>query len=154
MEGFPKFLRQILAPIDFDDASPRVLEVARELASQRGARVVLLHVVPAFEVAVPEWHQRPAEERARGTWPEEAAREQLAELTREHLAGVSHETLLRVGNPAWVIVDTVEERSPDLVVIATHGRTGAERLFLGSVAERVIRGSSRPVLVVPPRRGG
>ncbi|MBI2963228.1 MAG: universal stress protein [Deltaproteobacteria bacterium] len=150
MHRFPKRLEGILAPIDFDEASLAALEAAAELARACGARLTLLHAVPGLAAAVPERHARPEPAMGGGSWAEEEARERLAGIARQRLGGIEHEILVRIGSPAAVIVDAIADRRPDLVVIATHGRTGAGRLLLGSVAEQVIRRSSRPVLVVPP----
>ncbi len=151
MDAFPRRLRGILAPIDFDEASLGALDAAAELARARGVRLTLLHVVSELDAALPEWHERADATTRRGSWTEEEARERLVDIARQRLRGIEHEILIRVGSPASVIVDTIVDREPDLIVVATHGRTGAERWLLGSVAERVIRRSPRPVLVVPPR---
>jgi nucleotide-binding universal stress UspA family protein len=57
-----------------------------------------------------------------------------------------------VGDPADEILSYVDENESDLVVIATHGRSGLDRLLLGSVTERVLRRSPSPVFVVKPDR--
>lgn len=66
-------------------------------------------------------------------------------------AGIAAEIIAAVGRPYEVIVSTAEQRGADMIVMGTHGRTGIERLFLGSVSERVVALASCAVLVVRPR---
>ncbi len=67
------------------------------------------------------------------------------------LSDVEHETVLRIGNPAEEIIKAEHDYGADLVVMATHGRTGVAHLVLGSVAERVVRESTCPVLTIRPK---
>lgn len=69
------------------------------------------------------------------------------------LPGVASELLVKPGatSPARVILETAREISADLLILATHGRTGASRLLLGSVADEVLRAADRDVLAVPCR---
>ena len=78
-----------------------------------------------------------ASQRAAATQNLEAARAQLA------TAGVQAEVVIRDGNPGDEIVDSVKELGVDVVVIATHGRTGFRRAILGSVADHVARNTPR-----------
>lgn len=68
---------------------------------------------------------------------------------RAESAGVEVNTAVIRGDPHEVIVDYVEDRDVDLVVMATHGRSGLDRLLAGSVTESVVRALAVPVLVVP-----
>ena len=72
--------------------------------------------------------------------------EEKAQSLRE--AGVVVDCMVLFGNVVEELVDYLEEHEADLVVIATHGRSGVSRLFLGSVADRVLRASPVPVLMV------
>jgi len=77
---------------------------------------------------------------------------------RESKGDLNLTPILRSGNSFCGIITTARERAADLIVIATHGYTGAKRVVLGSTAERVVRHASCPVLTVParttPRRTG
>ena len=130
-------IRVILHPTDFSDVSEAALHVARSLARDAGARLVILHVYPFNELAVPE---DPRDFRA--------ALEQL----REHTDGpdLKHpvETRLSKGDAADVILGIAGEINCDLIVMGTHGRTGLRRLLMGNVAESVVPEASCPVLVV------
>lgn len=135
--------RKILCPIDFDDNSLGALDKAIEIARHFGATVALVHAVPLVvqfgDVPIPVdlYEDR-----------EKAARVKLAEIAAQKLAGVEHESIVYTGDVAASILQAVDKFNPDLLVMATHGRTGLARLFLGSVAEGVVRKASCPVLTV------
>jgi universal stress protein A len=71
-----------------------------------------------------------------------------ASMERVQRAGLQGESLLVQGTPTQTIVDTAGERGVDLIIMGTHGRTGLAHVFLGSVAEHVIRQAPCPVLVM------
>jgi universal stress protein A len=132
---------RILCPVDFDGNSLDALRMARRLAEQNKARLYALHVVPLTDPAVV----------SAPLFAEQAAQLSQAELTRisnTELTGIEHEMLLRFGHPAKEIIAAEADTNAELVVMATHGRTGVSHLILGSVAERVVRESSCPVLTV------
>jgi nucleotide-binding universal stress UspA family protein len=146
----PSFLemRRILVPVDFSDAARPVAEYARDMARDRGASLTLLHVVgvpstpldPAYGVAADPKILRDLQDgAARGL-------EELAESVRK--AGVPVETKVLLGAPSREIVRAAREGGADLVVIGTHGRTGLRHVFLGSVAENVVRLCPCPVLTL------
>jgi acetoin utilization protein AcuB len=138
--------RTILSPVDFDENSLAALDAAVQLARQSGARIFVLHVV-AKTIAPGEPGTSPAlldkclaEERA--------AQDRLRRLVRDRMLDVPYEILTRTGDPAIAIVDVEEELAADVVVIATHsGRRGLHP-FTGSVAEKVVRESTCPVLTI------
>jgi nucleotide-binding universal stress UspA family protein len=148
-EPLPVFnLRRILVPVDFSECSKKALLCALPLARQFDASIVLLHVVQPY-IPVPEMSTMDVgllEVELRGS-----ATKQLAALQQSVSAEVPVETELRVGNPHVEIIDAVRRLSIDLIVLATHGRTGLAHVFMGSVAERVVRHATCPVLVVRER---
>lgn len=133
----------ILVPIDFEAASDRALAIAKELAPKLGARVGLVHVYtlpvysyPGFEPSLaPGFHVEVTA----------AARRALDQRAADE-GGLAAD--LRQGDPATEILAEIEHVRPVLVVMGTHGRKGLSHLLLGSVAERVIRHSSVPVMTV------
>src|SRR5271167_4774109 len=85
---------------------------------------------------------------------DEPGKLELQKIAREHLDGkVQYQLVTRTGHPAETIIQAAEDFDVDLIVMATHGRTGVTRLFLGSVAEHVVRASKRPVLTIRPPDG-
>jgi nucleotide-binding universal stress UspA family protein len=143
-------LKRILVATDFEESSGQALELAVDLAQKFGSALTLIHVyeVPDyvyFNGSLPAVTQWIAPIRA-------AATTQLEEtLTRVRSLLPGATSLLRQGRPADEIVKAIDEMHPDLVVVGTHGRRGVSHVFLGSVAERVVRTASTPVLTV--RRG-
>ncbi|HVN89256.1 MAG TPA: universal stress protein [Candidatus Binataceae bacterium] len=133
--------QRILCPVDFDDNSIEALRLARRLALRDEGKLYLLHVVPPTDPLVVS-APRVAQQR------ESDARTGLKRTSENELKGVEHETLLRHGHPAEEVVKAAKELKADLVVMATHGRRGLSHLVIGSVAEKVVRESTAPVLTV------
>lgn len=138
-------VRNILVPLDFSDASVDALRHAKELALTYGAQITLLHAVE--EVVYPSAYGiEPAN--LPGPQVIDRVEKNLANLARSEI-GYEHVVVqAKVGYAPSTILDHAEANEVDLVVIATHGRTGLERMLLGSVAERVVRRAPAPVFVV------
>jgi nucleotide-binding universal stress UspA family protein len=127
----PRF-STILVPIDFSEVARGALQVAIALA-RPGARLIVLHVIEAVHIA------------------SEGYREAREARLREHEAvdpGVPVDYLLREGDPPEEVLKLAAELHPDVIVVGSHGRTGLDRLLMGSVAEAILRGSPIPVVVV------
>jgi len=140
-------IKRILVPTDFSEPADKALTYALDLAAKLGASVTLIHVFDdpfANGVYTGEYMPIPAHIRE----------EILADLRRKLADAVARrghsEVNLEVqfGSTARTIVDGAAERNIDLIVMGTHGRGGMAHLLLGSVAERVVRTASCPVLTV------
>jgi nucleotide-binding universal stress UspA family protein len=138
-------IRTLLHPTDFSDYSDNALQLACALARDHGARLVLLHVATTSMVTYSE-----------GALPLDADR--IAAEEREQLnklrvpdPGLRVERRFAEGDAALEILRVAKEIGADLIVMGTHGRTGLERLLMGSVAEQVVRDSPCPVLTVKAR---
>jgi nucleotide-binding universal stress UspA family protein len=140
-------IRQVLCPIDFSDTSRRALDHAAALARWYEARLTVLSVylnLPAMGLPPPAMGN---EERAR-----------LMEELRQATVGLPSDldVELRIEEAIDVhreILEQAKQLPADLLVIGSHGRSGFERLLLGSVTEKVIRKAPCPVMVVPPQAG-
>lgn len=139
--AFP--FKKILCPVDFDDNSTAALKSAAEIALQNDGTVHVLHVVP---MVVQPMGAPVYVDLYQGQ--EQAARAKLTEIAGKQLLGIKYELMTRIGEPASAILKAQRQLSADVLVIGTHGRRGFSRLFLGSVAEKVIREASCPVLTV------
>ncbi len=120
------------------------LRIARQLAEQNEAKLYVLHVVSPTDplmISAPVVFQRHYED----------AGVRLAEIGRTEAGGIKLETLLKTGHPAEEIVAAAHELEGDLLIMATHARTGVPRLVLGSVAERVLREAPCLVMTVNPK---
>ncbi len=137
----------VLAPTDFSEQSRNGLMLARDVARDCGGKLVVLHVVvDAVPALLPDVagfrYDEIAESLAR------RAEESFPEFFPEHeRAGLDVSFRIEFGVPHDEIVRVATELPAGLVCIATHGRTGAAHLLIGSVAEKVIRGCPCPVLV-------
>lgn len=132
--------KRILVPLDGSPLADRILTQLERLLTTRDHEVVLLTVVPDDDDAAAVERQR------------QDARDRLAGL-RDALVekGALASVEVLVGDPAETIVEHARRIDAELVVMATHGRTGLSRFVRGSVAESVIRACSIPVLVANPR---
>jgi nucleotide-binding universal stress UspA family protein len=142
--------RHILAPTDFSAYSKKAVASALELAKKFGAKLSLLHVVelPVYPV---EGYVPPSLSTTFLEDLERQASEDLAQVIPEaESAGVEVERLITMGTPYRTIIETAETEHVDLIVMATAGRTGFSHLVLGSIAERVVRTASCPVITIRP----
>lgn len=154
-DAAPSFdCRSILVPLDDDPRHSGALPIAEELASRCRAAVHLMTVVPRYGTL--PGRQRPTRRFLPGTTSKML--EMTVESVREYLDGLRTplqqrgiETSAHVlrGDPAAAIVDAAHESRPDLIVIATHGRSGMAALWEGSVAHRVCSQSRIPLLLIP-----
>src|SRR5262245_37242739 len=142
-------LRRVLHPSDFSRASAGAFKRAMGLAKASRAELVLAHVmslpVPmAGDGYIPPkiWEEMEASSRAY------AQKQMDALVAKAKKAGVRVKTLLLTGVPHERIVQAARSQRADLVVMGTHGRTGLQRFFLGSVAERVVASAGCPVMTV------
>ena len=144
-------IRRIVAPVDFSDHARLAARHAAALAEAYAADLDLLHVieaaalptatapfVAAFTVSADEAQ----------LILQEALERYTAELEAEFPAIGEVGAFVRVGRPASDIVDFAEAHDADLLVLGSHGRSGMERLLMGSVAEQVIRTAPCPVFTV------
>jgi len=143
---FPQF-KTILVATDFSRASEHALEYAQALARSFGGTLHLLHVVPD-PVLASAWSDAYAYDlTALGERLRVEAVQQLV-ARAQSIRDVSVTTEAIIGVPATLISLTAAERGVDLIVMGTHGRSGFSHLFLGSVAERVVRTAPCPVLTM------
>ena len=138
-------IKHILVPTDFAEPSGRALAMALELAQAFDSRVTLLHVWSIPNMGYAESLTWPIEDMQRAA---QKSLDAAVEATRARYPKV--EALLREGLEWRKILDVVNEHGCDLVVMGTHGRHGLPRLVLGSVAEKIVRLSTVPVLTLGP----
>lgn len=143
----------VLLATDFSDAAEAAETQGLDLARRLGAEVVYVHVgtEPSLYGEGPFGMARvQSVYEAQRRW----ATDQLARrVERARGGGVAARFLLPDGVPHQAIVEAAEQEHADIIIIGTHGRSGLERIFLGSVAERVVRLAPCPVLTVRPRNG-
>lgn len=145
--------RRILVPIDFSEQSRGALRYAAELARAFGASLDVLYAwdPPGFipphmvvEMASSPHGERPLSELARQRIDEDM-QALLDELSAD--AELDARGLLEIDSPGASILRVARNEGHDVIVLATHGREGLSRVFMGSIAERVVRLAPCPVLV-------
>jgi len=142
----------ILAPIDFSETSMQALDYAVDLAAKVGATVKVVHVYQIPLYSFPDGViVAPAELAAELS--DKAQKNLDTTVAARKNRGVEISGLLVSGVSWEEISDLASKSQADLIVMGTHGRHGIQRALLGSVAEKVIRSSTVPVLVVHGPRG-
>jgi nucleotide-binding universal stress UspA family protein len=140
-------LPRIIVATDFSPASKRVVMYAALIARRYKSKLYLTHIIPSDA-----YKSVPAEvmtEALKQT--QERARQEMALVQRlDCLKGLQFETLIQEGEVAPVLLGLAIEHDVSLVVLGTRGHRGLDRLLQGSVAEKVFRMASCPVLIVPP----
>ncbi|QRK10949.1 universal stress protein [Archangium violaceum] len=138
-------IHRILVPVDFSETSKRALDYAYFFANRFDAKLDVLHVWRPSEYAGDEMVvlTRSEPELTLSTFLRNHADQQLSAF----LKNVPHsKQMLEAGEPAHVIAKVAAEGGYDLIVMGTHGRTGLSHMMMGSVAEKVVRLASCPVL--------
>ncbi len=141
----PQKISTILVPTDFSSCALGGLRYAIQLAERFNARIVVLHVVDLGSDAYGIYELSTYRERL-----EAEARKRLSSfLRRVQHNGVKMKGYVVTGEPVEEICQAVAKQGADMIVTATHGRTGLRHALIGSTAEVIVRHSPCPVLVVP-----
>jgi nucleotide-binding universal stress UspA family protein len=155
-------LKNVLIPLDGSELAEQILEPATALAASWGAEFSLVRVIKPAVLGNYLMGEKPPEKlgeamladlsKMHETECRQAERylETLAERLRQKSLHVDTRVLVHE-QPAVAILEEVKGRHINLVAIATHGRAGLPRLFLGSVADKILRGTAVPILVQRPR---
>ena len=139
-------IKKILAPIDFSEPSKKAIVQAKELLGFSGGELVLLFVEESFlDPQLPESMQKVMEDYSQNM--HQHAEKLMKELVDEHLKEVNTTFLIRAGHPVETILSTARDQKVDMICMATQGWSNNQSA--GSVTERVVRGSSIPILVLP-----
>ena len=140
-------IKTILCPVDFSEISTNAMKYAVFLASHHHAELLLLHVIEHLQefehyqvlVFTP---QELADEM------EKQAYEELNKLTEQIQKTIKVEAVVRQGKAFVEIIKVAKEKDMDMIVMGSQGRTGISHMLMGSVAEKVVRKASCPVLIV------
>lgn len=136
-------LKSILAPTDFSDLSANGVRYACQLAREMGAALIIFNVVVLDESNAV--NKREIEQHKK------RLEEFVAEKVADAGVGLKVRQVVDAGQPFGAIVDCAEKEGVDLIVMSSHGRTGLSRMLIGSVTDKILRGASCPVLVVPAK---
>lgn len=142
-------IHRILFATDFSAASEPALDRAIDLSKDSGAELIVAHVYePPSRMSLDGYVLPQIYDDFEDALREEAEKQLAPLVARARKAGVNTRSLLVKGIPYRAIARAARSNNADLVVLGTHGRTGVARLFLGSVAARVISTAPCPVLTV------
>ncbi len=144
-------IKTILFPTDFTEASVKVLPYATYLADKLGAKLMVLFVVEELSKYANFYVPHSALDNLEAELME-SARKKMESFVEDYFEGFPVETMIRRGDIPEEIIKVAEEKEIDLIVMGTHGRKGLEKVLLGSVAERVVKGAPCPVMTVNPYR--
>jgi len=141
-------IKKILCPIDFSDFALYALNYAVSFAKQYKAKLLILHVVDVF-IHDPAYLAPDVPDRSMFDDFEKKARARLEEVVEKSIpAGIETEVIVRAGRAFAEIVRAAKEKEADMIVIATHGRSGLSHAMFGSTAEKVVRKAPCPVLSI------
>ncbi len=141
-------IKTILFPTDFSNGARAAMDHAASLAKDYQAKLILLYVIQ--DISIAEWYIPSSlsvgdlvEDMRKSAWQE--MDKWFAEVSQQ-VKDV--EKMVVRGVPFVEIIQTAKEKTADLIVIGTHGRTGIDHMLFGSTAEKVVRKASCPVLTV------
>jgi nucleotide-binding universal stress UspA family protein len=140
--------RIILVPTDFSDTANAALDYAKFFAREFDAKLHVVHVLQSPFAYVSAIEGSPELAFLREEMSKDAGRRLHTAVTADERRDFDVRTTAMWGIPWSDIVDYAKKNDVDLIVMGTHGRSGIQRMFLGSVAEKVVRHAACPVLTV------
>jgi nucleotide-binding universal stress UspA family protein len=145
-----KDFKKILFPVDLSEASVKIVPFLKSVGSRYGARVHLLFVARVFDYFTSMYVPHPSVSQFEKEVLE-GAEKRLYEFADENFKDLpGTKTQVVAGDPSEEILGYIAAHGIDLVVMGTHGRKGLDKVIFGSVAERVVKSSPVPVMVVNP----
>ncbi|MCF6154534.1 MAG: universal stress protein [Candidatus Brocadia sp.] len=141
-------IEKILFPTDFSACSKHALKYALDIASERGAKLYILHVIPKLNVPVGTGGLTFPVSKLYDDMEREAKKNIHRLVPKRFLEKIKVENIIIRGTPFQEIIKAAKKYDIDLITIATHGRTGLSHALLGSTAEKVVRTAPCPVLCV------
>ena len=150
-QGYPNY-RSILLPVDFSKASTNALWTASEIARKYGSRLTLLHVTEAPEFRGYLEGDDLDDEELNNSQIEEAENTLADLLSKAPLDGIEVYTRVIFGRPGRKIVEFAHKEDIDLILIPSHGKSGFEKLLMGSTVNKVVHRADIPVLVLKGKK--
>jgi len=145
------FLKKILWATDFSDEAQEALLYAEAMAKAFKAKLIALHVVPDFSPAFYDFASAlKGEIGRRVATVKNGARKKLETLSKSK--GISLDIIIQEGTASKKIIEVAEREKADLIVLGRRGLSAIEKLFIGSVANQVLRNSPVPILITKKKR--
>jgi len=141
---------KILYPTDFSDAAHRAMDFIVQLKMAGTREVIVLHVVDQRDVETMEQHTGRWTDlsKIKKTWEHEIAREMNSIDDKLTKGGLQVTQRIIYGTPAKTILQVEDEEDVSAIILGSHGKSNIEEMLLGSVSEKVIRKSHKPVIVI------
>ncbi len=143
-------IKKILCAVDFSDHSPQVAEYASLVGGCGGAQITVLYVAPSLSQYV-GFHVPPSSIESFVGEIVTGAEDTMNQFIKDNFTDGNVVGKVVTGYPAEEILAVAESENVDMIVMGTHGRKGIDRILFGSVAEKIVKSSSAPVLTVRPR---
>ena len=141
--------KKILCAVDFSEHSRQVAEYAREIAESGGGELIVVYVAPSLSQYVGFHVPYNSIENFVGEIVA-AAEKSMEAFVGENCSGVPAKGVVASGFAAEEILSLADRENVNIIVMGTHGRKGIDRILFGSVAEKVVKNASQPVLTVRP----
>jgi nucleotide-binding universal stress UspA family protein len=149
-----KEFKRILFPVDLSEASEKIIPYVQTVAKKFEAKIHILFAARVFEYFTSIYVPHPSINKFEKEIID-GAEKRLYEFMDEHFSNVPNtKTTVVAGDASEEILNYIEDQHIDLVIMGTHGRKGMDKIIFGSVAERVLRASPVPVMVVNPYKTG
>jgi nucleotide-binding universal stress UspA family protein len=145
-----KEFKRILFPVDLSESSPKIVSYVQAVAEKFESKIHLLFAARVFEYFASIYVPLPSI----GQFEKEViegAERRLYEFMDQYFSEfVNTKAVVVAGDASEEIINYIEDKHIDLVIMGTHGRKGMDKILFGSVAERVVKASPVPVMVVNP----
>jgi len=149
-----KEFKRILFPVDLSESSTKMVPYVQTVAEKFESKIHILFAARVFEYFTSIYVPHPSINKFEKEIIE-GAEKRLYEFMDEHFSNFSNtKTTVVAGDASEEILNYIEDQQIDLVIMGTHGRKGMDKIIFGSVAERVLKASPVPVMVVNPYKTG
>ena len=153
MIEYPKY-KKVLFCTDFSENADYAFEFAYGIAKRDEAALYILHVTPGNpqELLIEKFLPEHTKESIRRVIEEDVVTNYKKHYVEKIMDSIPFKVITKSGRADEEIIECAKRENVDLIIIGTHGETGIERVFFGSVAEKVLRRSSIPVFLIPCKK--
>ena len=142
---------KVLIALDYDPTAKKVADVGFAIAKAMGAEIVLIHVVVDLVTYSLQYINMDALQLEGGIALKDASRKFLEKM-KHHLGDMMIKSLIKEGDFADCILETVKEEDIDIIVMGSHSKKWLENIVMGSVTEEVLRKATIPLFIVPTKK--
>ena len=147
----PNKKMKVLIALDYDPTAKKVADVGFAMAKAMGAEIVLIHVVVDLVTYSLQYINMDALQLEGGIALKDASRKFLEKM-KQHLGDMMIKSLIKEGDFADCILETIKEEDIDIIVMGSHSKKWLENIFMGSVTEEVLRKTTIPLFIVPTKK--